>query len=180
MAAIEPGERQQAVRLCRRPRRISKNQPFATPRRRADRRRPKSEIEMIGRECPGCTRWKTRSRAAGGGPRETHGAAPPANARQPSQPAGRPAFPAYPQKLSGFVRSRCPFVGTTKFFSQSGLRAFPKSPFATIRTTLFKLDWCQSHSRGARNLTGTRTDHGGSTHRPKQERGQLCPREFET
>jgi len=114
-AAAEPGERPRAVRCCLRSRRISKNQPFATPRRRADRRRPKSEIEMIGRGYPGGTRWKTRSRASGGGPRETHGAAPHANARQPSQPAGCPAFPAYPQILSGFVRSRCPFAGTAKF-----------------------------------------------------------------
>jgi hypothetical protein len=126
-AAIEPGERSQAVRLCRRPRCISKNQPFATPRSHAAGQRPKSKIEVIGRGYPGRSRWKTRSRVSGGGPRETHDAAPPANARQPSQPAGCHAFPAYPQELSGSVRSRCPFAGTAKF-----IFAIPVAPVSDV------------------------------------------------
>ncbi len=142
-AAAEPGKSPQAVRLGRRPRCISKNQPSATPRRRADWGRPKRKIEVVGRGCPGGTRRRTRSRASGGGPRETHGAAPPANARQPSQPAGCPAFPACPQELLGFVRSRCPFAGTASFISQSRLRRFPMFPFATTRTPPLKLDRCQ-------------------------------------
>jgi hypothetical protein len=100
-AAVEPGESSQAVRFCQRPRRISKNQPSAALRTRADRGRPKSEIEGIGRGCPGETRERTRSRAPGGGPRETQLlVAPPATARQPSQPAGCLATPACPQNQS--------------------------------------------------------------------------------
>jgi len=114
-AIAESGGIPRAVRLCRRPRCLSKNWPSARTRRSADRGRPKRKIEARGRRCPGWTRRGSRSRASCGGPRETHGAAPPANARQPSQPAGGPAFPACPQERLSFVRSRCPFAGTARF-----------------------------------------------------------------
>jgi hypothetical protein len=200
-ASVEPGESSQAVRLAPRPRCVSKNQPSAAPRTRADRERSKSKIEAVGRgripaltdrsadaphphraasggtlesvppspslrtRCepgrfaprskqlpnplvgrgrPGWTRRRTRSRASGGVPRETQQTAPPANARQPSQPAGCFAFPAYPQKLSGSVCSRCPFAGTAGFFLAVPIAPVSEVPVRNHKNTSLKLDWCQS------------------------------------
>ena len=83
---------------------------------------------LVCRGCPGKPRKSSRSRASGGGPRETQSAAPPANAWPPSQPAGCRAFPAYPQKsLLGLVRSRCPFAGTATL-----IFAIPVAPVSDV------------------------------------------------